>query len=93
MKGPLGIWVSLLNDKESGINIGTLGCGYFLKTKKWDLALLTEKSFYDKNYKLEDLSESDEVIKFNDLHDYFKVWCENEGIDQKKLRKPISRKH
>ena len=64
MKGPLGIWVSLLNDKESGINIGTLGFGYFFKTKKWDLALLTEKSFYDENYTLEDLSESDEAYEY-----------------------------
>ena len=64
MKGPLGIWFGLLNDKESGINIGTLGFGYFLKTKKWDLVLLTEKSFYDENYTLEDLSESDEAYEY-----------------------------
>jgi len=47
---------------------------------------ITENDIIQK-WIMEDLSESDEVIKFNDLHDYFKVWCENEGIDQKKISK------
>ena len=64
MRGPLGIWVSILNDDKTGFNIGTLGFGYFFKTKKWDLALLTEKSFYDKNYTIEQLSDMNESYEY-----------------------------
>ena len=64
MRGPLALWVGFLNDEESDSNIGTLGFGYFFKTKKWDLAILTEKSFYDKNYTIDELSEMDESYEY-----------------------------
>ena len=64
MRGPLGLWVGFLNDEKKDINIGTLGFGYFFKTKKWDLAILTEKSFYDKNYTIEELSDVDEYYEY-----------------------------
>ena len=64
MKGPLGVWFSVLNNEKNNINIGTLGLGYFFKTKKWDLALLTEKSFYDKDYTDEELSENQEFYEY-----------------------------
>jgi len=71
MRGPLGVWASILNDEDSGYNIGTFGFGYFFKTKKWDLAILTEKSFYDENYTIEELSEVDES------YDYKLSWLYN----------------
>jgi len=64
IKGPLGLWVGFLNDDKSDVNVGTLGFGYFFKTKKWDLALLTEKSFYSEKYTVEELSEVDESYEY-----------------------------
>jgi len=64
MRGPLALWVGFLNDEKSGCNIGTLGFGYFFKTKKWDLAILTEKSFYDENYTIEELSVVEESYEY-----------------------------
>ena len=64
MKGPLGLWVAFLNDDKSDVNLGTLGFGYFFKTKKWDLALFTEKSFYSENYTIEELSKLDESYEY-----------------------------
>ena len=64
MRGPLGVWFSVLNNEKNNINIGTLGLGYFFKTKKWDLALLTEKSFYDKDYTDVELSENQEFYEY-----------------------------
>tara|TARA_Y100001960_G_C14579183_1_gene779825 strand:+ start:260 stop:886 length:627 start_codon:yes stop_codon:yes gene_type:complete len=71
MRGKLGIWVSILNDEENDMNIGSIGFGYFLKTKKWDLGLFTEKSFYEEDYLFDDLSQSEET------YDYKLGWLYN----------------
>ena len=65
LKSPLQFWLKGVYDQHQDIYFSVLGLGYLLNTKKWNLSIYSEKTFFEKDYDIVKLSQSRQNFYFN----------------------------
>ena len=64
-KSPIQLWLKGIYNQTEDIYFGTIGLGYLWNTKKWNVSVYSEKTYFQESYDKVTLIDSNQNFYFN----------------------------
>ena len=65
LKSPIQFWLKGIYDQKEDLYFNVIGLAYLLNTKKWNVSIYSEKTFFEQEYDKDKLLESRKNFYFN----------------------------